>query len=120
VQGGDNESDRDHTFSAAQCLRPARRFSPTAIAAATSTNISPNFDTFVLSDSGAVTVDTLLFNGEADDQLGFDGASITLIFSTANITLGAGGNLTATGGARTAGTAARFVYAASVAKWIEV
>lgn len=167
-----------------QRLVPKRGVYPTTIAvAATSSfvSLSPNHTRFVLSDSGAVTVDALLFSGTLVANAMFD-TEIEILFSTANITLGAGGaltawatstaytagqlrtnagnvylcitsgtssgtpggpssasfditdgtahwkflgvgtsfgNITATGGARAAGTWARFSYVASTGKWVE-
>ena len=89
------------------------------VTAATSTSLAASYDTFRLVDTGAVTIDTLLLGGAAAAQLAFNGAVVTLIFTTGNITLSAAGNITAAGGARTAGTATRLVYSTDAVKWIE-
>jgi hypothetical protein len=106
-------------------LRSATKPTNTTAVAGTTpgTTLTGNYDTFPLVDTGAITIDQFLVDGTAASQLCHDGARITLIFTTGNITLGAGGNITeraALAGARAVGSAATLVYNAALAKWIEV
>jgi hypothetical protein len=105
----------------AQGLLQRRGLYSSTIQAAASISISADHDVFMLDDSGATdTIDTILVNGVTNDQLGFSGSMIRLIFTTANIALGNAGNIVAAGGARTIGTGCTLLYNHSAAKWIEV
>jgi hypothetical protein len=153
-----------------------------AITAATNIDISPDCDTFYVTAGAPTTIHRLSFDNMLQSQRGFNGCPITLIFGSADITLGSGtaatawvsgtpysvgdirtnasrlyictvagtagatgpnttaldivdgagtlrwkyidegasfANITATGGARTVGTACRLVYSATLGKWIE-
>jgi hypothetical protein len=152
------------------------------IVAATNIDISPDCDTFYVTAGAPTTIHRLSFDNMLQSQRGFNGCPITLIFGSADITLGSGtaatawvsgtpysvgdirtnasrlyictvagtagatgpnttaldivdgagtlrwkyidegasfANITATGGARTVGTACRLVYSATLGKWIE-
>jgi hypothetical protein len=89
VFGQGNESNRSWTITNALQLQPPRRKLGSNLTARANVAISADADVFVLADSGAVTVDRVGF-GSGLMMPAFDGASITLIFSTGNTTLGAG------------------------------
>lgn len=122
ITGEDNEIVAGTVITAGgrQGLRMRRALEPTNVTAAASTSLDPNYDTFRLTDTGAINVDNFTLNATASTLLLHDGARITIIFNTGNITLTNAGNIIAAGGARAAGSAASFVYDTTSAKWIEV